>query len=307
MHKDSCLFLSNLIRVSTVVLFCCVLGVNVLSAQEATTPKRVLAFEGNKIFSKAELLEVANSCLAGYSRSQDDNEPLDYCLYKVRQSMFAKGYLQAQLGKPRQESSDNGSRTIISVKEGPLFRLGAVEIEGARVLAPSQIREMFEPKSGDVANGERIAEWLYERVKKAYGNLGYIQYTAEVQPKFHSKDDASEGIVDLAVTIDEGPAYTIAAIKFVGNENVSRDALVREMTLRSGDVYSQDRFDESLMRLSQNGRFETIDPDKDVDWSVDKEAPRVSLTIHLKKRVAGAAALPPIPRAIGQAIVIPAH
>lgn len=307
MHRDSCFFPAHLMRALTIVLFGCVFGVSVISAQEATTPKRVLDFEGNKIFSKAELLEVANKCLAGSSKSQDDNDPLEYCLYKVRQSMFAKGYLQAQLGKPLREQTDNGLRTLISVKEGPLFRLGAVEIEGSRVLAPSQIRAMFEPKSGDVANGESIAEWLYERVKKAYGNLGYIQYTAEVQPKFHSQEDASEGVVDLAVTIDEGSAFTIAAIKFVGNENVSRDALLREMTVRNGDVYSQDRFDESLMRLSQNGQFEMIDADKDVDWSVDKEAPRLSLTIHLKKRAAGAAALAPFPRPIGQAIVIPAH
>ena len=306
MHRDSCFFPANLMRVLTIVLFCSVFGVSVIS-QEAAAPKRVLVFEGNKIFSNAELLEVADRCLTGYSKSQDDNEPLEYCLYKVRQSMFAKGYLQAQLGKPVQEQTDNGSRTLISVKEGPLFRLGEVEIDGSKILAPSQIRAMFEPKSGDVANGEGIAEWLYERVKKAYGNLGYIQYTAEVQPKFHRKDDALEGVVDLAVTIDEGSAFTIAAIKFVGNENVSRDALLREMTVRNGDVYSQDLFEESLQRLSQTGQFETIDANKDVDWSVDTRAPRLNLTIHLKKRVAGTAALTPQPRPLGQAIVIPAH
>ncbi|MDX6558703.1 MAG: outer membrane protein insertion porin family [Blastocatellia bacterium] len=304
MHKDSCFLPANLRRGLTVVLFGCVFGVSVIHAQETTTPKRVLAFEGNKIFSNAELLEVANKCLAGWSGEQ---EAVEYCLYKVRQSMYAKGYLQAQLGKPVQEATDNGSRTIISVKEGPLFRLGAVEIVGSKVLAPSQIREMFERKTGDIAGEDSIAAWLYERVKKAYGNLGYIQYTAEIQPKFHSKDDALEGVVDLAVTIDEGSAFTIAAIKFVGNENVSRDALLREMTVRNGDIYSQDLFENGLQRLSQNGHFETIDADRDVDWSVDKQAPRVSLTIHLKKSVAGTAALTPQPRPLGQAIVIPAH
>ena len=307
MHTDSCFLPADLMRALTVMLFCCVFGISVVHAQEATAPKRVLDFEGNKIFSKAELLEVANSCLAANSKSQDDNDPLEYCLHKVRQSMFAKGYMHAQLGKPLQEQTDNGFRTVISVKEGPLFRLGEVEIEGSRILAPSQIREMFELKTGDIASSERIAEWIYERVKKAYANLGYIQYTAEVTPKFHRKDDASEGVVDFAVTIDEGSAFTIAAIKFVGNENVSRDVLLREMTLRNGDVYSQDQFDNSLQRLSQNGQFETIDADKDVDWNVDKQAPRVSLTIHLKKRVAGAAALAPLPRPIGQAIVFQAH
>ena len=307
MHRDSCFVPANLRRALTVVLLCCVFGISVIHAQEAATPKRLLDFEGNKIFSKAELLEVANRCLAGYSKAQDDNEPLEYCLYRVRQSMFEKGYLQAQLGKPLQEQTDNGPRTIISVKEGPMFRLGEVEIDGSRVLAPGQIREMFELKSGDIANGDRISDWIYERVKKVYANLGCIKYTAEIHPKFYRKDDASEGVVDLSVNIDEGPAFTIASIEFVGSENVPRDVLLREMTVRNGDLYSQDLFENSLLRLSQSGQFETIDADKDVDWSTDKQGPRVTLTIHLKKRLSGAAALAPQPRPIGPVIAIQPH
>lgn len=307
MNRDSGSLPANLMRSLMVVLCCCAFGISAIHAQEAATPKRVLDFEGNKIFSKTELLAVANKCLAGYSKSENEDETLDYCLYRVTRFLSAKGYLQAQLGKPRQDQTENGSRTAVSVREGALYRLGEIEIDGSRTLAPSQIREMFELKTGDVASGERMGEWLFERVKKAYGNLGYIEYTAEIQPKFRRQGDASEGVVDLAVTIDEGSAFTIAAIKFVGNENVPREALLREMTLRNGDVYSQDRFDESLTRLSQNGQFETIDANKDVDWNVDKDAPRVSLTIHLKKRVAGAAALAPVPRSIGQVIVFQAH
>jgi outer membrane protein assembly factor BamA len=307
MNRDSCFLPANLIRALMAVLFCCAIGISATYAQDATAPKRILDFEGNKIVPKTELLAVANKCLAGYSGTENEDQTLEYCLFRVTRFLFAKGYLQAQLGKPRQEQNENGSRTVVSVNEGALFRLGAVEIDGSRVMAPSQIREMFELRSGDVANGDSIAEWLYERVKKVYGNLGHIQYTAEVQPKFHRKDGASEGVVDLAVTVDEGSAFTIAAIKFVGNENVPREVLLREMSIRKGDVYSQDQFDESLMRLSQSGQFETIDPDKDVDWKEDQGAPRVSMTIHLKKRVAGAAVLAPQPRPIRQLIVVQGH
>ena len=283
-------------RVLTVVVFS-VFAVNALRAQEATAPKTVLDFEGNKIFSKPELLEVANRCLTGISKSQNEDELLDYCLHRVRQFMSAKGYLQAQLGKPRQEQTENGSKTIVSVNEGALFRLGEVEINGPRTLAPTQIREMFELKTGDVANGDSIGVWLFERVKKAYGNLGYIQYTAEVQPKFHRKDGAREGVADLEVTIDEGSAFTIASIQFEGNGNVPRDVLLREMIVRNGEVFSQDQLDDSLTRINQSGQFETIDVNKDVDYEVDKQAPRLSLTIHLKKRTA-AAALAPLPQPV---------
>lgn len=286
------------------MVFSGVLGVSALHAQEATAPKTVLNFEGNKVFSKQELLEVANSCLAGFSKSEDENETLDYCLQRVRRFLSARGYLQAQLGKPRQEQTENGPRTIVSVNEGALFRLGEVEINGSRTLSPTQIREMFESKTGDIADADNIGVWLYERVKRAYGNLGYIQYTAEVQPKFHRKDGAREGVADLEVTIDEGLAFTIGSIQFVGNENVSKDVLLREMTVRHGEVFSQELLDDSLIRISQSGQFETIDADKDVYYEVDKKAPRLNLTIHLKKRVAEST---PLPRAIGRVSSIQPH
>jgi outer membrane protein assembly factor BamA len=303
MNTGACFQPENLMRSLTVVFFSCVFGMSAVHAQEVAAPKTVLDFEGNKVFSKPELLEVADKCLAGYSRSQDEDQPLDYCLYRVRQFMSAKGYLQARLGKPRQEQTENGSKTIVSINEGALFRLGDVEIDGSRTLAPTQIRDMFELKTGDIADGDRIGTWLYERVKKAYGNLGYIQYTAEVQPKFHHKDDAAEGVADLLVTIDEGSAFTIASIRFEGNGNVSRDVLLREMMVRNGEVFSQEMLDASLTRINQSGQFETIDADRDVDYGVDQKAPRLSLTIHLKKRVA-AAALAPLPRPIGRVIAI---
>ena len=143
-------------------------------------------------------------------------------------------------------------------------------------------------------------------MKKAYGDLGYIQYTAEVEPKYHRKDGASEGIVDLAVTVDEGELFTIASIQFAGIENLPKDALLREMTVRSGDVFNQEQLEASLTRLSQSGQFEMIDPEKDVDYRVDKEAPRINFTIHLKKRVAGST-LTPQPRPIGRVVAIQPH
>jgi outer membrane protein assembly factor BamA len=304
MHTNSRFSLSNLIVALTIVVCSGVSGLSAAHAQEATAPKTVLDFEGNKNLSRQELRDVANKCLAGYSNSPDQDSVLEYCLDKVKTSLSEKGYLQGRLSKPRQVQTENGSRMVVTVTEGALYRLGAVEIDGARILSPTQIRDMFELKTGDVADGQRIAEWLYERVKKTYGNLGYIQYTAEVQPKFHRKDGAPEGVADLAVTIDEGNAFTLASIKFDGNENVSKDVLLREMTMRNGEVFSQDQLDASLMRINQIGQFETIDVNKDVDYTVDEKAARVNLTVHLKKRVSGAAALAPLPRPIGQAIVI---
>ena len=65
------------------------------------------------------------------------------------------------------------------VDEGVLYRLGEIKIDGAEVLAPEQIRAMFSLRQGDAASARAIGKWLFEDLKKAYGEMGYIEYTAE--------------------------------------------------------------------------------------------------------------------------------
>lgn len=178
---------------------------------------------------------------------------------------------------------------------GPDFREGSLEIMytggdmelGGVVKLVDNVDGIVPPrmKTGDIANAESLSEGLYERVKKAYGKFGYIQYTAEVEPKFHLKDGAQEGVVDFTVTIDEGHAFTIRSITFEGNGNVPEDALQREMLVQNGEVFNKELFVESLKRISQTGQFEVIDADKDVDYRWDQKSPRLDLTIHLKKKV----------------------
>ena len=180
-----------------------IFGATAINAQEATSPKRILDFEGNKIFSKQELLEVANKCLDGYSKSENQDEVLDYCLHRVRKFLSARGYLQAQLGKPPEEQSEGVLKTIVTVKEGAQFRLGEVKVSGATTLTSEQVLGMFDLKAGDIAASDKIAEWVYERVKKSYGKFGYITYTGEVTPPdLHVKDGRRGEGSRLAISDD---------------------------------------------------------------------------------------------------------
>src|SRR5206468_1427881 len=120
-------------------------------------------------------------------------------------------------------------------------------------------------------------------VKKLYDNLGYVQYTAEIDPHFHVKAGDPEGTVDLTVMIDEGQAFKIRSIKFVGNGNVGEDDLMRQMLVRRGEVFNKGLFDDSITALNQLGLFEAIDADKDVDYRSDKTTPDLDLVIHLKR------------------------
>ena len=268
------------------VLVFLITSVGSISAQEAQR-EPVLILEGNKVFSRQELLGVADKCLAASSNWHDrhDSETLEYCLRRTQLFMIGKGYLRAVIGKPNREDIEGGVRIVVPIQEGVLYRLGEITFTDSKLFSPAQLLEMGSLKTGDIASGEAIGEWLYERVAKAYGNFGYLQYAAEVEPEFHLASDAArEGVVDLTISIDEGQAFTIRTIKFDGNGNVRESILRREMLLRNGDVFSRERFNDSLKIINQMGAFEQIDSDKDVDYRVDNESARLDITIHLKKR-----------------------
>jgi len=279
----------SLTKALGIVVFLSAFGV-VTVAQEAATLRPVLDFDGNKVFTKLELLDVANTCL---DRAIDDSHPyesaqLDYCLQRVVSRMHEKGYLQARLGKTLYEETENVSKATVPVEEGPLFRVGEIKIENTKVLAPAQILDMIGLRSGDVADGTKLSAAIFERAKEAYGNLGYIRYTAEITPTFNLKEKAEEGVANFLITVDEGPQFKIRSIKFAGSDSKTTELLRRELMVRDGEVYNSDLFAKSITRMNNTGLYDRIDPDRDVDYQTNEKAALIDVTIRLKKKVVAA-------------------
>jgi len=267
-----------------------VCGVVTVRAQEGTD-RPTLDFDGNKVFTKLELLDLANTCLDGYVDGTHPYETvkLDYCLSKVVSRMHQRGYLQARLGKTLYEQNGNATKATVPVEEGPLFRVGEIKIENTKVLAPAQILEMIGLRSGEVADGTKLSSAIFERAKEAYGNLGYIAFTAEITPAFQVKEGADEGVADFTITINEEAQYRIRSIKFSGGDNKTNEMLRRELMVRDGEVYSPDLFSKSITRMNNTGLYDRIDPDRDVDYQTNEKAALLDLTIRLKKKVASSA------------------
>lgn len=278
------------IKALSVPLFLGLCGFASVHAQEAAAARPVLDFDGNKVFSQQELLDVANTCLDRYvdAKHAYETEQLDYCLHKVVSLMHERGYLQARLGKTLYEQTENVSKATIPVEEGPLFRVGEIKIENTKVMAPAQILEMIGLRSGDVADGTKLATAIYERAKEAYGNLGYIRYTAEITPTFHVKEGADEGIADFTITVDEDEQFRIRSIKFAGGDNKTNELLRRELMVRDGEVYNSDLFSKSITRMNNTGLYDRIDPERDVEYQTNEKAAVLDLTIRLKKKIATA-------------------
>jgi outer membrane protein insertion porin family len=171
------------------------------------------------------------------------------------------------------------------VTEGKVYRVGDIKVEGNSIFSEQQILNYIGLKKGDIADGKRLQDVVYDELKKAYGSQGFIQYNAEFEPDF--KDNPSnpnEGIVDVKIAIDEGKQFSLRRLEFVGNTFTRDKVMRREFLLNEGDIYNDNYLDISVQRLNQTQYFDPIDKDQDVEKRTDEEQGDVDLIVKIKEK-----------------------
>lgn len=270
-------------------------------------------FTGNEHFKDSELKNaltlVKQTGLVSRVKGQDilDLRKLQYDLQKnVRSYMFSKGYFQARIGEPEVvglgtkrtdflplvtiplpliSSIDDTLKIVVPIQEGKVFRVGSLKVEGNSIFSEQQILAYVGLQTGDVADGKRLQDVVYEDLKKVYGSQGFIQYNAEFEPEFKDNPaNANEGIVDIKITIEEGKQFTLRRLEFVGNTFTRDKVMRREFLLNEGDIYNDNYLDISVTRLNQTQYFDPIDPEQDVEKRTDEEQGDVDLIVKVREK-----------------------
>lgn len=272
-----------------------------------------IEFEGNQVFKDGELrgqlLLVRETGLISRFKGQDilDLRKLQYDLRKnVLAYMFSKGYFQARIGEPQVvglgykrtgfpvlklfplplvTSKDDTLKIIIPVTEGKVFRVGELKVEGNSIFSEQQILNYVGLKKGEIADGKRLQEAVYEDLKKVYGAQGFVLYDADFNPEFKDNpNNPNEGIVDITITIDEGKQFRLRRLEFTGNTFTRDKILRREVLINEGDIYNQIALETSVIRLNQTSYFDPIDKDQDVEIRTDEEQGDVDLVIKVREK-----------------------
>lgn len=272
-----------------------------------------IEFEGNQVFSDGELrgamLYVRETGLISRFKGQDilDLRKLQADLQRnVRAYMFSKGYFQARVGEPQVvglgyrrtgipllsslpipllTSKDDTLKIVVPITEGRLFRVGELKVEGNSIFSEQQILGYVGLRKGEVADGKRVQDAVYEDLKKVYGSQGFVLYNAEFDPTFKDNPaNPNEGIVDIVITIDEGKQFRLRRLEFAGNTFTRDKILRREVLINEGDIYNQIALETSVIRLNQTGYFDPIDKDQDVEIRTDEEQGDVDLVVKVREK-----------------------
>ncbi|MCY3934253.1 MAG: outer membrane protein assembly factor BamA [Acidobacteria bacterium] len=247
-------------------------------------------FEGNEVFSagrlRRQMEKTKKSNLLTRIRKRDvfNSATVQEDLDKVKGLYRQFGYKDVEVGEPELdviERKPNAERIedrkrqlalVIPLEEGPRWKLGEVQVEGAEVLPKELLIRMFKEPKGGWLRSDIIDEGV-EQVGELYRNSGYI--FADVKMEIVERDDL---VADILVTVEENDQFRIGRMEFTGNDRTRDRVLRRQMLLKEGDVFNSGMLRTSLLRLSQL-EYYVVNEDDPVEVDYDTDDKQVDITV----------------------------
>jgi outer membrane protein insertion porin family len=223
-----------------------------------------------------------------------DSTKLEEDSERVRQAYRDRGYFKALVGTPKTHIRNAGGINIFTlrpskgkrvdilmpIEEGERYRLGGITFTGNKAVTNIKVlRAQFAQKDGEWFDATKFGKGL-DQLRKAYGQLGYINFTAVPTPRI----DEAKHLIFLNIDIDEGKPFYVSRIEFTGN-TVTRDRVIRrELLLEEGQVYNSHLWELSLLRLNQLNYFDPLKVDQDTEIHQDADNGTVDLLLKVKEK-----------------------
>ncbi len=217
---------------------------------------------------------------------------------RVRAEFQNRGYFKVLVEEPKTQIHDTGHKgahipllqsgpgkavyITMPIEEGDKYTLGGITFKNNKAVSnPKVLRSLFPIRDGDTFDRSKIAKGL-ENLQKAYGQLGYINFTSIPNTSF----DEQKKQVTLDIDVDEGKQFYVRRIEFQGNTTTRDKVIRREILLEEGQVYNQGLWEVSLQRLNQLGFFDNLKPDDPsvTERHLDEKAGTVDLLLKVKEK-----------------------
>ena len=215
---------------------------------------------GNNIFSDEDLLDVMElsegSWLSFLSNdNQYSREKLQGDLENLESYYLDRGYLQFSIESSQVSISRDRSSIYITyiISEGPKYTISDVKIVGDMPISEELIDPIIETQK-DITYSQAQITQIEEIFTSLLGNEGYAFASVKGQPDI----DEEMLEVDLSFVIDPGKRTYTRKILFEGNEITQDDVLRREMRQFEGAWASDDKIEQSRVRLERLGFFKEV-------------------------------------------------
>ena len=279
-------------------------GVNFIVKEGPKVKVGRIRFEGNKRLKSRELRHAMKGLrpigiphsivLENIFSKTFDATKLNEDAEMVRDAYQQKGYFKALVQEPKTQMRDSHGFHIpllqkgvgkavditIPIEEGDRYRLGSITFKNYKAVNNVKaLRALFPMKDGDIFNTANVRKGL-ENMRKAYGELGYINFTSLPDTQI----DEDKKLINLVIDVDEGKQFYVRRIEFQGNTTTRDKVIRRELAIEEGQVYNTRLWELSLLRLNQLEYFEPLKPEEATDRKLNEQQGTVDLTLKVKEK-----------------------
>ncbi len=193
----------------------------------------------------------------------------------LRRYYMDQGYLDVDVSEPRVEQAGRAIEIFFDIHEGPLYKIGSIDVAGVRAFPVEKILNRVVVKTGELASYRRISESA-DAIRDVYGMGGYIG--ARVKSDLNTHPES--GLVDITFHVNEGHQARVRDIIIRGNTRTKDKVIRRELAIYPGDIFNEVRVRTSERRLWNLGYFSYVNsvpqptekPDEyDLEFDVEEQ------------------------------------
>jgi outer membrane protein assembly complex protein YaeT len=165
-----------------------------------------------------------------------------------------EGFLEADVEAGEATVSGTTATLPVTIEEGRRFVLEAITFPGVhpdRQVAVAQAAglELGMPYvTADLDAARR-------RVQDMYGQIGFNTALVEVEPT----PDTTEAVVDVAMTISEGPQQIVRAVTTEGASNTREGVVIKALRIEPGQPVNLAQWSQARKRLYDTNVFRQVD------------------------------------------------
>ncbi|HID00102.1 MAG TPA: outer membrane protein assembly factor BamA [Piscirickettsiaceae bacterium] len=211
-----------------------------------------IAFVGNKAFSDQQLLRL----MMLQPGEQYDKAALQGDLDKIQRYYMDRGFAEFTLRSTQVRLAPDRQRVYITINlhEGPVYRIGKVDLQGDLKLPEAQLKALLEIKTGQRFSRQAIIDTV-NALKDHYSEHAYANAQVIPRPKL----DKEKRIADMAFWIDTGARVYVRRIQIKGNTRTRDHVVRRELRQLESAPYSLTLVELSKRRLQKLGYFKRVD------------------------------------------------
>jgi outer membrane protein assembly factor BamA len=252
---------------------------------EAKTPAQPevtiaeLKFEGNILLPIEDQEQIAAEIKRESSGVGADGL-IDGILERARLGWQDHGYFNVEVSKSSTKvlTSNPVSQRIavvLHVEEGRQYRLKKITFRNHRIMKDVRVlRSLFPIADGELFSRDKISRGL-ESLRKAYGELGFVNFTSYPDTEV----DEANSAISLQIDLDEGKLFYVGRLEILGLDQHDLRQALNDLALKPGDVYKWNLIEGFLLKYRLPGDEKL---DSRFESHMDEESSTISLSFDFR-------------------------